>query len=476
MIPKTILFGLVIILIAYYYDPIVWKRLVKKLLKEEPWEVRIANAWDQQITEPHLQKKRIAVGVNVNADLIVSGTELFEKLNLRPSGKREDHSVLRSLADLEETFSFYFEKGAGVERFFADQKGFNDILQAAHNLKEKHYFVGGNAALIALTIASSFPDVEILLIGPTGPKVQSLLSSNIRTPASSRREQDEVHLILEYSKGEVWGDAVTPVATRFITSHDIANSEMEALAGFAENVQAFNPDVVVFSGLHLLDGQEPEFQAQRISNLLDQLDQLPKHIPVHLELASMADKNLVTQLFSQVVGQVHSLGLNEQELSLIAKVTGLANDLAVTKGHPEIPQVADILVALLRSKRKSTLTRIHFHCLTYHIIATRKGSWSNTASAVAAGTRVAGMQACQDETIVPDKVELRVPKRAIAISDSPMHGDRLQFQPDKPTLKWEISNIEIYFSPVLVCKEPLKTVGLGDAISGTGLVYSDFVS
>lgn len=62
MIPKTILFGLVIILIAYYYDPIVWKRLVKKLLKEEPWEVRIANAWDQQITEPHLQKKRIAVG------------------------------------------------------------------------------------------------------------------------------------------------------------------------------------------------------------------------------------------------------------------------------------------------------------------------------------------------------------------------------------------------------------------------------
>lgn len=76
--------------------------------------------------------------MNVNADLIVSGTELFEKLNLRPSGKREDHSVLRSLADLEETFSFYFEKGAGVERFFADQKGFNDILQAAHNLKEKH--------------------------------------------------------------------------------------------------------------------------------------------------------------------------------------------------------------------------------------------------------------------------------------------------------------------------------------------------
>lgn len=235
--------------------------------------------------------------------------------------------------------------------------------------------------------------------------------------------------------------------------------------------------MVVFSGLHLLDGKDATFQFQRITSLLDQLTKLPKNIPIHLELATMADKTLVTQLFAQVIGQVNSLGLNEQELALIAKVIGLSTEgLVAINGHPDIPSISDVLLGLLRAKRKTTLTRIHFHCLTYHIIATRKGHWSNSKSAVAAGTRVAGIQACKDDYIRPEKVELRVPKRAVAISNSPNHGDKKQFSPDDPVITWEINDVEFHFSPVLVCKNPVKTVGLGDAISGTGLVYSDFIS
>ena len=75
--------------------------------------------------------------VNVNADLIVSGKQLFEMLKLVPSGNKKDHLVLKSLADLEETFSFYFEKGAGVERFFANQEEFINIVNSADNLEEK---------------------------------------------------------------------------------------------------------------------------------------------------------------------------------------------------------------------------------------------------------------------------------------------------------------------------------------------------
>ncbi len=36
------------------------------------------------------------------------------------------------------------------------------------------------------------------------------------------------------------------------------------------------------------------------------------------------------------------------------------------------------------------------------------------------------------------------------------------------------TNLNFYFTPVLVCKKPIKTVGLGDAISSTGLIYSSF--
>lgn len=75
------------------------------------------------------------------------------------------------------------------------------------------------------------------------------------------------------------------------------------------SLSAFNPDVVVFSGLHLLDGQDLDFQAHRISTLLDQLEQLPQHIPAHLELASMADKNLVTQLYTEVIMLILDISL-----------------------------------------------------------------------------------------------------------------------------------------------------------------------
>jgi ADP-dependent phosphofructokinase/glucokinase len=35
---------------------------------------------------------------------------------------------------------------------------------------------------------------------------------------------------------------------------------------------------------------------------------------------------------------------------------------------------------------------------------------------------------------------------------------------------WTEGELELFYAPVLVCKAPTKTVGLGDAISTVGLV------
>lgn len=51
-----------------------------------------------------------------------------------------------------------------------------------------------------------------------------------------------------FQVGEKWGDSVAPVATRFITSHDLANSQVRYLETFFDNVAAFNPDLIVLSG------------------------------------------------------------------------------------------------------------------------------------------------------------------------------------------------------------------------------------
>ena len=78
--------------------------------------------------------------------------------------------------------------------------------------------------------------LQILIIGPVGPKVRSLMPSRVSIQDTSHRDKDEVHLIMEYAKGERWGALTTPIATRFITSHDVANAELDGLDVFASSI------------------------------------------------------------------------------------------------------------------------------------------------------------------------------------------------------------------------------------------------
>ena len=71
-----------------------------------------------------------------------------------------------------------------------------------------------------------------------------------------------------------------------------------------------------------------------------------------------------------------------------------------------------------------------------------------------------------------DLSELRIPYAVKLYSD----GEDVTFDADNPVMHFASGGYQFAFSPVLVCKKPLKTVGLGDAISATGLIYSTYKS
>ena len=185
----------------------------------------------------------------------------------------------------------------------------------------------------------------------------------------------------------------------------------------------------------------------------------------------------------------HSIGLNEQELAFLSKTNnGPHPDLKPIDGYPEIGAVTDILYWMLtslregqrssdRSRTSANLSRVHFHSLTYHIIATRIGTWENSLSAVGAGARVGGLQACKTTELNPENVELRIPRAfSRSINYGPLRREVLIFDPASPVSAWRQGDVIFHFSPVLVCKIPLVTVGLGDAISATGLLYSQYLA
>ena len=141
---------------------------------------------------------------------------------------------------------------------------------------------------------------QVQLVGPVGPRLRDHLSKDIAIPGASLTDHDEVHLIMELKRGSQWGGVVAPVSTRFITSSDPSNGEARPLETFFASMATFAPDLVVLSGLHMLDGQGRGLQDDRLSVLTRGLDELPWTLPVHLELASMADDELMKAIAIQV--------------------------------------------------------------------------------------------------------------------------------------------------------------------------------
>lgn len=343
-------------------------------------------------------------------------------------------------------------------------------------------FIGGNAALMAQKLAQlTSNDTEVFLGGPVGRELRELLNPRLRTMES--KKEDEFHMILEYVKGDKWGSVTAECANRFIFSNDVANSELSAVDRFFDHIDSHHPELVIVSGVHLLDRFSGELQQKKLDRLADRLQRLSDPTVVHLELASIGSLELVRRVLTTLLPHLTSLGLNEQELTAAVRAGGGPLELLVDMDPPEVGIVADMMLWLLTKygnvdggNPQSRLSRVHFHSLTFHVVAHAHDTWANANTAVFRGTEAAGRQACADEAIVPSKMQLRIPSAFyLSIQDKALRRQAHIFDPNHPQLSWQRGRIDYHFSPVLVCRRPLKTVGLGDAISATGLLYSKYL-
>ena len=295
-----------------------------------------------------------------------------------------------------------------------------------------------------------------------------------------------MHIILEYPKGQQWGELTAVCANRVIISNDTANSMLKPLEQFGQAVASFQPDLVIFSGAHMLEGQPRSYWELRMRDMITVLRSVPRYCILHMEMATVGDHSFMHRLAEEVFPYVDSLGLNEQELLTLAKSANASFNFTDIGSKPSITYASDLLHWMYatytshRHKRESRLTRIHFHSLTFHILVqpTRDlaGSrWSAGVEAVMAGSRQASLQACNTNEITPDKFDLLIPKSFhLSHSDATLSRSPVDYEPDNGYAAWQREGLDYFLSPVHVCRKPLKTVGLGDAISSTGLLHSEF--
>jgi len=418
--------------------------------------------WDKLISEEPKkhQFSRIAVGINGDVDLILQGTELLKSLVSNPNSTdvlKQDHHELSNFDDLNEIFTLFFSNGAGGERYFNNDEMFQHIVEKCMETASK--YIGGNAALIAQKMLELRPNADVTVGLPVGPILNSLLDPklNLIDSESTLLVKDEYHIVLEFSKDEIWNGHTAPASSRFIFSHDVSNSNMNCMNDFIQTVKTNHPQLVVISGIHMLESINWN---SRLDEISENFKSIPSSSVVHLELASMASVEFVKSVIEKVLPYTDSIGLNEQELWLLCRGMNLQYCNSNTL-QPDIPVdvklVTNIIGDLFKHMNDGKLTRVHFHTLKFHIVATKHGSkWGDQLQAACSGARQAARQACDGNLTDESAFVAEIDESGVIRS-------------------WVEDDISYHYSASIVCRKPSKTVGLGDSISSSALLYSTYV-
>lgn len=474
---------------SFYYD---------NLANHDELEMKIARGWNKTISGGYnavTKFRSIIVGTNGAIDVVVEGGLLLRKLGVTDEIERKlkpkERDFINNLDHLAQVFTHFFAKGAGGERFMNDMELYKKAVATAKAMPRAELSIGGNAALIGQALIENAPNnVRVVYGGLVGPILKSLFHPRIMVPQSALSDVDEYHIIMEYKKGEKWAGRVCPIASRFIFSHDMTNGHMLGLERFVASFHETMPDLVVLSGLHMLESQSQTFWMRRIAEIASALSRISNNIPIHLELASMADQEFIRTLAERILPVINSIGLNEQELWLLcSSISGphcVVDGQSVELEGPPSTGVANDIIYWILDKfsstkyRQSRFDRIHFHTLTHHTVATLHTSrWLSGRASVAAGVRTASTQSCGDYSVQPSKVDIHLKTRVYLSAGRLPSGVLMpeyhrQLDYHNPVLSWNVSNVDYNLSPVLVCKSPVKTVGLGDAISSAGLLNSGY--
>ena len=151
---------------------------------------------------------RVALGYNSNVDAVANATRVLTAvLAAAAAGERggepRDAPRIDSVRDLRRVFAHFFSRGAAAERF-VEKTLFDKLVAQARADPAALLAPGGNAALMANALGRL--GRAPLLGGVVGDTLRPLLHSRVRTVSTSTGANgavnDEVHLILEYRRGE----------------------------------------------------------------------------------------------------------------------------------------------------------------------------------------------------------------------------------------------------------------------------------
>ncbi|XP_068762232.1 ADP-dependent glucokinase-like [Montipora capricornis] len=418
---------------------------------------------------------KVASSFEATIDYYVDSLELLGTMRLEPPEEAKPHDIVKTERDLLETFAFFFNHSAASSRYVEDKELFHNLAAKSLEIKGTRKVLGGSGLQIGKRLAKE--GCHVLVAADSTTESLNMLPQNMSS-VGRIVDSDDIHLLLEYPAYFPWGKYKSRRANRLVLHSDEHNPYLRSLDKFQEKVQEFSPDIMVVSGLHMLDNF-PGFNPGDSANILNRLSSFldAQKIPVHFEMAPFHQETFFGELMRYIIPYAESMGMNEQELPNLWSKLLYGNITVVSSQKPRVAKVLDLMRDVYKAckdnyktgKKKRQLTRIHLHTLAFQAILTTKGSnWKNTKAAAAKASLTATRFVCGSETIDPKKSKLFMDD---SFSKSVVPGSpRVKFNPSSPVSCWDENDYEICVAPVLVCTQVLQTGGGGDHITAGGLV------
>ncbi|KAL4239112.1 hypothetical protein ACF0H5_003815 [Mactra antiquata] len=420
---------------------------------------------------------RIALGFGGCEDIFVDAQEVLSKMNLSAVSDPEHVTDIMSDLDFVKIFSYFFNAGAAAERYVENNTFFSEVAAAARDSTSARFELGGNAPAMARRLAME--GAEILLGARFTEETLKSLPESIKV-LGKPLDVNELHIILEYSAGSIWGNYSASRANRFIIHSDKSNPFLDTLEDLERELPSFDPSVLVVGGLQMMDNFpfKEGVREERLRKLKDLLIATDRSTKTHFELASFSDENLMQEIVDSVVYYSDSLGMNEQELPNLVSILTNGKISLISDSKPRIATVLDqmrtvfnLLKDTEETDGKRKLTRLHVHTLAYQAILTTKGSeWKNTMAAAAKASLTANRHVCGSNFIDTEKAKILMDD-SFSTSSVDAAADRIPLEEQRPVSCWSEDEFNICIAPVLVCTEVFQTGGGGDNISSAGLLY-----
>ena len=198
----------------------------------------------------------------------------------------------------------------------------------------------------------------VLLAVKLNPGLAEWISDGMEV-AGGEVGEDDVHLVVEYKRQEVWDGVASPRANRFIVHHNLNNPLVSRLEKFSASLPGFGPQLLVVGGLQMIDNF-PFMEGRRVERLMgirNHLESVDQNTLLHFEMARFMDGSLLSELTEHIIPHVDSVGMNEQELPNLESILIKGGVVEVANSNPRLAVMLHMMRTVFRKlsfKRSST--------------------------------------------------------------------------------------------------------------------------